>query len=115
MNLMNKPPLGLKPEPLISDPAYLAAVHELPCCICINFGMQQFSKTQAHHTKSGRYSNARTPDRQAIPLCKCHHQGLQFDRDKSKVAYHQGQREWERLYGPDTDYIAATQDAILER
>ncbi|MFG6573173.1 hypothetical protein ACGYLO_16390 [Sulfitobacter sp. 1A13353] len=94
------------------DAEYLRKVRALPCCICTNFGMIQTSPTDAHHTKSGRHGKERTPDRQAIPLCKCHHQGLRFDRDKSKHAFHQGQATWEALYGPDTDYIAATQDAI---
>lgn len=87
-------------------------VHLLRCCICENFGMLQTSPTNAHHPKSGRYGNLREDDNLCIPLCECHHQGLRFDRDKTKVAYHQDQTKWERLHGPDTDYIAATQDAI---
>lgn len=104
------------PEQKAGKPAkdrdYLRKVRTLPCCICTNFDMMQTSTTDAHHTKSGRYGSEKTPDRQAIPLCKCHHQGLRFDRDKSKVAFHQGQETWESLYGPDTDYIAGTQDAV---
>ncbi|MBM1556701.1 DUF968 domain-containing protein [Sulfitobacter mediterraneus] len=101
-----------KAEKPAKDRDYLRKVRALPCCICSNFGMMQTSPTDAHHTKSGRYGNEKTPDRQAIPLCKCHHQGLRFDRDKTKVAFHQAQETWEGLYGPDTDYIAATQDAV---
>lgn len=110
--LTGKGPMGQKPARDPKDTPYLRRVKTLPCCICENFGMVQTSPTDAHHTKSGRYGGRRTPDRQAIPLCKCHHQGLRADRDKSKIAYHQNQAEWERLYGPDTDYIAQTQDRL---
>ena len=91
---------------------HMRKVRLLPCCICSNFGFIQTSPTDAHHWKSGRNSTARTPDGEAIPLCKCHHQGLQFNRDKTKIAYHQAQTTWEAAYGPDTDYIKATQNAV---
>jgi hypothetical protein len=32
--------------------------------------------------------------------------------DTSKVAVHHQPSRWKRLYGPDTDWIARTQDAI---
>tara|TARA_R110000803_G_scaffold114512_2_gene182981 strand:+ start:82 stop:513 length:432 start_codon:yes stop_codon:yes gene_type:complete len=95
-----------------ADLNYMRKVRMLPCCICSNFGMIQTSPTDAHHWKSNRNSTARTPDGQAIPLCKCHHQGLRFDRDKTKIAYHQAQATWEAAYGPDTDYIATTRGAV---
>jgi hypothetical protein len=91
------------------DPDYLAALHMLPCCICQAFGVTQLSPTQAHHTIHGRYSNRKTPDREAIPLCEGHHQGL---RDTSKVALHQQPDFWKDCFGLDTDYIAGTQEII---
>lgn len=97
----------------MTDRDYIAAIHNEPCCICEAFGFVQTSPTDAHHTICGRYGHLRTPDKQAIPLCKCHHQGLRFDRDKSKLAIHQGKESWVEAYGPDTDYIAATQDRIM--
>ncbi|MGB1216142.1 MAG: Ref family recombination enhancement nuclease [Pikeienuella sp.] len=105
-------PLGQKVSRPAKNPEYLRKVKLLPCCICSNFGMMQTSPTDAHHSKSGRFGARKTPDEMTIPLCKCHHQGLRFDRDKTKVAFHQSQAEWERLYGPDYDYIPATQDAV---
>ena len=95
------------------DPEYLAALHGLPCVICEAFGMVQTSPTEAHHTICGRFSGRKTPDRQAIALCKCHHQGLRHDRDRTKLAIHRGKESWCAEYGPDTDYIAITQDKIL--
>mgnify|MGYP003656731528 FL=1 len=90
-------------------PAYLAALHLMPCCICQAFGETQLSPTQAHHTIHGRYSTRKTPDRAAIPMCEGHHQGL---RDTSKIPLHSQPNAWKAAYGLDTDYIAGTQKII---
>lgn len=114
MNLANRPPLGQKADRAAPRPDYLAAIHDLPCWICTSWGMPQTSPTQAHHPIHGRYGTRRTPDETAIPLCEGHHQGL---RDTSKVALHKEPSKWKRLYGPDFDWIAPTQDrlrAVLE-
>ena len=96
-----------------ADAAYLAGVRGLPCCICEGFGEPQNSPTEAHHTKSGRHGSGKTPDTQAIPLCHSHHNKLRpYPGDEGKLGYHNGQRTWEAQYGPDTDYIAATQDKL---
>ena len=110
-DLAGKGPLGLKEPKAAPDPAYLAAVRELPCVICQAFGEPQLSPTAAHHCTHGRFSQRKAPDRAAIPLCEGHHQGL---RDKSKVALHPSPDDWKRLYGEDTEYIAITQDRILK-
>jgi len=102
----------LESDELGRDTQYLSDLHSLPCCICEAFGLTQTSITEAHHVICGRYGNERTPDRMAIPLCQCHHQGLRFDRDKSKLAIHQGKETWAAEYGPDYEYISATQDKI---
>lgn len=113
MNLAGKPPLGLKAAPAAPDPDYLDKVRHLPCCICEAFGEDQNSPTEAHHTKCGRYGRDKTPDRQAIPLCHSHHNKLRpYPGDEDKIGYHNAQEQWEALYGPDTDYIAVTQDRL---
>ena len=94
----------------MTDAEYLSAIHGLQCCVCEAFGETQTSPTQAHHTICGRYGHRRTPDKQAIPLCEGHHQGLW---DTSKLAIHKAKKTWVAKYGPDTDYIAATQDKLL--
>jgi len=99
-----------KAEKVKPDPGYLAQVRSLPCVICQSFGFAQTSQTQAHHVIHDRFSTRKTPDRMAIPLCEGHHQGL---RDTSKVALHQNPAKWKRLYGPDHEWVSATQDAIL--
>lgn len=119
-NLAGRPPLGLKKprepkrrKPLTvkprkprdgDDPAYLAAVRSLPCVICDGWGMRQISPTEAHHTICGRYGQHKTPDRQAIPLCRCHHTGAE--------GIHTHRKWWVESYGQDTDFIARTQDAV---
>lgn len=104
MNLLNKPPLGLKPEKAKPDPKYLARVRELPCCICEAFGLVQSGPTFAHHTICGRYSQEKTPDRMAIPLCHAHHQG--------ELGIHADKTAWVQEYGDDRDYILPTQDKL---
>ena len=111
MNLANRPPIGLKADKAAPDPAYLAKVRELPCCICEAFGEYQASPTTAHHPIHGRFSQRKVPDRMAIPLCDGHHQG-NFDR--SKIAVHAEPTKWKRLYGEDHLFTAATQDRILK-
>lgn len=110
-DLAGRGPLGFKgsepvkaKQPSGKHPAYLAAVRELPCCICENWGFPQFTPTHAHHTFCGRYGQAKTPDRQAIPLCHHHHQGAD--------GIHTDKAAWVALFGPDTDYIAQTQDRL---
>lgn len=109
MNLANRGPLGLRNQKPRPDPAYLARVHELPCCICEAFGEVQTSPTQAHHPIHGRFGSRRVPDRMAIPVCEGHHQGLV---DTTKIALHREPERWRSLYGEDHDYIAATQDRL---
>lgn len=91
------------------DPAYLARVRSLPCCICDAFGEAQKSPTTAHHPIHDRHSTAKRPDRTAIPLCDGHHQGT---FDTSKLSLHRAPSEWRDRYGPDTDYIEVTQDKL---
>lgn len=109
MSLMDRGPLGQKAPKAQKRPDYLAAVRELPCCICVAFGYPQMSPTTAHHPIHGRYSARKAPDITAVPVCDGHHQGLW---DTSKVAVHQEPSRWKRLFGPDTDWIAPTQDAL---
>jgi hypothetical protein len=108
---MREPYQKAEVEP--DNPERLAAVRRLPCCICWEWGMTQNSPTEAHHCKSGRYSNEKTPDSMAIPLCHSHHNKLRpYPGDEEKLGYHNGQETWERYYGPDTDWISWTEKRI---
>lgn len=111
MTFHDKGPLGLKTGKAKRDLKYLKAVRALPCCICEAFGFQQISETQAHHPICERHGFEKTPDREAIPLCEGHHQGL---FDTSKIAIHQDRALWVEWFGSDREYIAQTQDRILD-
>lgn len=109
MNLTGKAP-EQKPEPEDDDPERIAAIHNMPCCICHEYGMEQLSRTAAHHCIMGRVAyrqvsktRVRAPDSMAIPLCEGHHQGL---RDTSKIALHKQSKTWRAEYGLDTDWIS---------
>lgn len=108
-DLTNRGPMGLKPEKAPKDPDRLTAVRNLPCCICHEYWMPQFSPTQAHHCIHGRFSAKKAPDNMAIPLCEGHHQGL---LDTSKIAIHNRPSEWKRLYGEDTRWISWTEERL---
>lgn len=107
MNLTGKPPLGLKDGASGKDAEYLRRVRKLPCVICEAYGMPQLTPTEAHHCKHGRYSQAKSPDRMAIPLCAGHHRG-----GNGIIGVESNRQAWERLYGPDTSWIAVTQDKL---
>ncbi len=103
-DLAMRGPLGLKAPKPKKDPAYLAQVASLPCCICEAFGERQTSPTQVHHVIMGRGSQRKTPDCMAIPLCYDHHQGGK--------GIHTHPLWWEKTYGDDRDFTAATQDKL---
>jgi hypothetical protein len=105
-DLAGRPPLGPKQPKAKRDPSYLARVVTLPCVICQRFGMVQIGRSYAHHTICGRYSQRKTPDRDAIPLCYSHHQG--------EWGIHTDKAAWVEEYGPDTDFIAQTRAALGE-
>ena len=82
-NLSGLPPLGLKQPRADDNPAYLAAVRQMPCIICEEWGLPQLSPTTAHHPIHDRHSQRKRPDITAIPLCDGHHSrrlGQQQDR-----------------------------------
>ena len=86
------------------DPAYLASVRALPCCICEAWGLQQATPTEAHHAICGRGGQHKAPDCMAIPLCRHHHTGAD--------GIHTRRAWWVESFGPDTDFIAPTRDAL---
>lgn len=107
-DLAMRGPLGLKAPKPKKDPAYLAQVASLPCCICEAFGERQTSPTQVHHVIMGRGSQRKTPDCMAIPLCAFHHTG----GHPSYLAIHVSPAAWREHYGLDVDYVLPTQDTL---
>ena len=64
--------------------SHLAAVRAMPCILCELLSMQQESKTDAHHPRTGQGGSQKAPDSIAIPLChdRCHQgpHGIHGDR-----------------------------------
>lgn len=111
-------PVQQKPEPESDDPERLAAIHNMPCCICEEWGYTQMSPTEAHHCIMGRITyeevsetHRRAPDSMAIPLCEGHHTG---DKDKSKIALHRQRNAWREEYGEDTLWISWTEERLAK-
>jgi hypothetical protein len=100
-NLTNRPPPGLKNKTPKKNKQYLEWLHTQSCVVCQRFGENQNSPTQAHHVIHDRFSNVKTPDIDAIPLCEGHHQGM---FDTSKIALHRSPQEWRDTYGDDHSY-----------
>ena len=108
MNLTGRP-IYAKPEREARDPARMAKVADMPCCICHEYGLPQLSPTQVHHCIHGRYGTRRAPDSMTIPLCEGHHMGL---LDGTKVALHRQSSEWRKAYGDDTRWISWTEERL---
>ena len=106
MSLTGQPPLGLKQPKAKKDPAYLARVATLPCCICEAHGGWHLGPTFVHHCIHDRYSPRNVSDRETIPLCYDHHHGV--------MGIHTDKTAWRKLYGADHEYIAATLDKLGE-
>ena len=66
----------LKPPPEFrngfKDKERLAKIHDLACVVCSERGLQQRSKTIAHH-KIGNGLGLKASDRLTIALCEDHH------------------------------------------
>lgn len=97
-----------KSEP---DKARSERVHNTPCMVCHKYHMEQLSRTAEHHWIMGRYSGAKSPNSETLPVCEGHHQGL---RDTSKIAIHKNPDKWREEYGRDYDWLEYANDLIDE-
>ncbi len=102
MNLMNKPPLGLKPPKIkngtAAGRAHMARVAGLNCVICHSFPVE------VHHCISDRYSQRKASDLETIPLCFDHHRGVN--------GIHTDKAAWEARHGKDHSYLAVVKLAL---
>jgi hypothetical protein len=102
-------PVTFKPPKAKPKAKHMAKVAALPCVICHEWGLPQESKTQVHHVIHGRFASRRVPDEMTIPLCEGHHVG---NFDTSKIAIHREPAKWERLYGPDHEWLSWVEERI---
>lgn len=82
---------------------HLDAVASLGCIVCHNEGMG-YAPAEIHHLKRNPETGAKLGMSQrashfhTIPLCPTHHRAGGFG-----VAYHAGPRQFEKLYGTETE------------
>jgi hypothetical protein len=82
---------------------HLDAVASLGCIVCHNEGMG-YAPAEIHHLKRNPETGAklgmsqRASHYHTIPLCPTHHRAGGFG-----VAYHAGPRQFEKLYGTETE------------
>ncbi len=101
MNITQRP-IYAKPAKVPRNPAHMAKVAAMPCCICHEWGLPQLTPTNVHHCIHGRYGNRRVPDEMTIPLCRAHHQ----TGEDGYIALHREPAKWQRLYGPDHEWLS---------
>jgi len=62
--------------------AHLAAVKQLPCCLCLT-GMQR-TRTEVHHLIRG---NKRLGHFYVLPYCRAHHATAQYHKQHEKALW----------------------------
>lgn len=89
----------------VEDPAHLARVRSLPCCVC---RLTQETPTEAHHIRQGVGMGQKASDRETIPLCAYHHR-------TGKTAFHASPSMFQWLYGTERELLALTLDKLKEQ
>lgn len=101
----------LKPPPELrngfKDPKRLAAIQNLPCCICYLTKQKQTTKTDAHH-KHGNGMGKKVSDKLTAALCQNHH-------TRGEFAFHRiGRVAFEEKFGIDQDGLIEITNKMLE-
>lgn len=81
---------------------YKSRVASLGCVVCRNLG-HEGSPAELHHIREGQGAAQRAADYLVIPLCPVHHR-----LGGHGVAFHGGQKTFERIYGSELDLLAQT-------
>lgn len=82
-----------------ADRDHLSRLARLGCIVCKNLGYG-YSECEIHHLRKGMGMGMRSKHDNAIGLCAAHHRTGGYG-----VAIHAGQKEWERLYGTETELL----------
>lgn len=83
---------------------YLARVHELPCVLCTELGIEQTTPTAAHHVRHGQGMSQRAPDWLACALCWDCHQG--------PTGLHGNRQRFRQAKWDEADAWSATAEAM---
>lgn len=81
---------------------HLERVASLGCVVCRNLGYGP-SPAEIHHPRDGQGMGQRADDEDGIPLCAPHHRTGGYG-----VAFHAGQRIWERQFGTEAELLEQT-------
>ena len=90
----------IKPK-RVSDPERLARVAMLPCAVCGHWPVD------VHHLRANVGTGQRAGDDETIPLCKFHHQ-------TGPLAFHNGPKIFQALYGTEMELLAETNERLLK-
>lgn len=89
----------------LAEKWWVARVVSLGCIVCRNLGHGE-TPAVYHHIRTGQGTAQRAGNGLGMPLCPMHHQGGGYG-----VAYHDGPRAFENLYGSELELLNQT---ILE-
>ena len=89
------------------DKKRMAKIHDLPCSLCLHLGIEQKTRTTAHH-KHGEGMGKKVSDLLSMSLCDEHHQNGEF------VFHEIGRVAWEEKFGIDQDFLIEVTNKMLE-
>ena len=102
----------LKPDPIYrngyKDPARLAAIHNIPCSLCIYANKTQKTPTQAHHL-IGKGIGKKASDLHTMSLCYEDHQG------GPHAIHHIGVPAFEKNFNVSQDDLILLTNRMLEQ
>lgn len=98
------------PAPTVAEQAWMDAICEIGCCVCIRVGLGA-TPGEPHHllTDGGR----RISHRQTICLCPSHHRGGL--NNEIVTARHPWHKRFERRYGTEQELMRWTELKVAER
>jgi hypothetical protein len=87
-----------KKAPTKAEREYMGLVASMGCVICQR-------PAECHHITSGVGMSQKASNMDVIPLCPDHHRNGGYG-----VAIHAGKKGWEKIHGPELDWLKFVQD-----
>lgn len=82
----------------IEDPAHLERLRHMGC-YCCRFDGLGWVPSEPHHPRPGHGTGQKADDRDAIPLCRRHHN----EQHPDSVSIHRNPKEFRRIYGTEAE------------
>lgn len=89
-----------------SEKEHLSKVASIGCIVCMNQG-NEGTPAEIHHIRHGNGMSQRASNYESIPLCHIHHRTGGYG-----VAIHAGQKEFEKLYGSESELLEQVRSLI---